>query len=537
MMKTTGKQKTTSASVRRAQVTLMHPNAQVLIPGRRDPEPDLGPSRGPVLRLLALASGSYFSVSELSTIFKMAKGSVYPMVKDLRNRLGGPSWGKFAIDNKTGTGYGLLPDLVEVDAIRFQGMLRGLAIMTREIRDPDDLSVKEATAGCTSLEAALGMWRGNPARGLEEVEDDVHRYYTVYETLHQDALRLRTLCELRIGSPGKLRDAILRLEDEVEARNREGRTNPDVEPWRLLIRAYFSLGKHDKVQQIFAAARVYYTQTLRQSVPSAIESSYKRAQSNDRTFDLYSESDLVRRPIRLEKPTSAQHGAVRAVTEPTVDQLADIIRELRPLVPEDQQPLISLLLELIGIMSKIGISTASVLKLQGSKVEPKHCIRRVSKTLWFTGVLASKWVQTPAIRSELDDQLTILDEVEGGDVRFMILNPEGPVYKRLHDLRNGRLSAEHLPHLAALAKRHPCFRVRLFDHLPTFRILVIDRDFVTFSFYRLDETSYIESDGGLESPHIALDPLAPWPLASAFAGLFEESWAAAIDLEVERYRT
>jgi len=524
------------SAAQRARITLLHPNAQVLLPGRKKPEPDLGPKRGPVLRLFALASGHYFSPSELATIFKMGEGSVYPMIKDVRRRLGGAFWGNYAIHNKPGTGYGLPPDLVIVDANEFQASLRKLPIMEREIRDPDNLTLDEATEGLAALEHALDMWRGNPARGLEDVEDDIHRYYMVFEKLHQDALRLRTICALQLGTPGRLREAVLRLEDEVEARNQDGRTSPDVEPWRLLIRAYYSLGKPDKFRQIYVAAKSYYTLKLKQAVPPAIESAFKRAEANDSTFNLYRESELVTLPLRV----NGQHGVgaatvIPAASEPTVDQLASIVRSLQPFLPEENQPLMALLLELVNIMSLVGVSTASVLRLRDTKVEPKHCIPRVSKQLWFTGVLASKWVETAALRSDLDDKLTILDQVEGSDVRFMILNPDGPGYRRLFELRKGRLSAEHMPHLAKLVKRHPCFKVRTFDHLPTFRILVIDRDFVTFSFYRLDETSYLEGDGGLEAPHIVLDPLAPWPLATAFSGLFEESWALAPDLALERY--
>jgi len=169
-------------------------------------------------------------------------------------------------------------------------------------------------------------------------------------------------------------------------------------------------------------------------------------------------------------------------------------------------------------------------------MEPVQLMRRVKQRLWFSGVLASKWVTDPAVRSELSDFLTVLDHSPEGDVRFMIMNPDGPGYRRLRELRGDELSTEHLPLLAELAREHSSFQVKVFDHLPTFRIHVIDKDVVTFSFYRLDEKSYLEGDDDeWNSPHVVLDPLAPWPIAEAFATLFSEMWRGSRFLDLEKY--
>jgi len=510
-----------------ARVTLLHPNVTVTLPRRTKPLPDLQ-SRGRVLRLLALGEGHFFDKHELADIFEIQEQSVAPMIEDLRNRLGGPAWGREAIETKPGVGYGLRPETVDVDAQRFRSVLERLSVPL-QVTGIDDLSHEVAEKSLGILDAALELWRGNPARSLENITADEHRYHTIYEQLYHDTRRLRTLCLLRVGSMAHLRDAILQLQREVDPKQ-----VPDNEPWCLLIRAYFSAGNQDNARRTYQDAVRYYREVARQPLPPPIEDCYRRTASGDPSFGLLREMPSGLSQASTESPR-VDAARFPVPDEPTTEHLKELINSLYALVPPGSRPLMDLLRELINVMSTIGVSTATELRLQGSRMEPKQCIRRVTTRLWFTGVLASKWVIDPAVRSELDDLLTVLDHTEDSDVRFMIMNPSGPGYKRLYDLRNGRLSSEHIPHLARLAKRHSSMRVKVFDHLPTFRILVIDRDVVTFSFYRLDENSYVQSDRGWESPHIVLDPLSPWPLAEAFTGLFAESWESAEDLDLERY--
>jgi hypothetical protein len=139
------------------------------------------------------------------------------------------------------------------------------------------------------------------------------------------------------------------------------------------------------------------------------------------------------------------------------------------------------------------------------------------------GVLASKWVIEPAVRSEFKQLLTRLDAIEG-DVRFLIIDPDGDGFRRLYELRKGHVSAESVCPLIKLANEHKCFQVRGYSNLPAFRIIVIDDDVVSFSAYRLAAAAYLATERGWESPHVVLDPLAKYPLAEAFHLLFLETW-------------
>ncbi|QXF84284.1 hypothetical protein HBA53_24555 (plasmid) [Rhodococcus pyridinivorans] len=178
------------------------------------------------------------------------------------------------------------------------------------------------------------------------------------------------------------------------------------------------------------------------------------------------------------------------------------------------------------IAEALGITTASTLRLRGEVMDPMQCIERTQNRLYFSGVLASKWVIDPGVRSAFDEMLTKLDALpeRERDVRFLIIDPDGDAYSLLYQMRGGRLSSDSVPHLKELTRRHPSLQVKVIDALPAFRIVVIDDDMVSFSPYALEEERYATSRLGWEAPHVMLDPHAQYPLAEAFKLYFEERW-------------
>lgn len=487
------------------RLLLMHPKVQVFLPDDDIPVGLRGtPCR--VLRLLALSKGHWFSTDWLAEACNYSSPkSVAPMIMDLRRKLGAARWGESAIKSDPGVGYQLDPMMVDIDAFEFSRLVEPLIHMYRHAADPDDISLDEADGSLVTVERAVSMWRVNPAIGLENLTADEHQYYADYDVLYDRVQRLKILLALRAGTQERLRESILILERKVAEDQ-----SPDWEHWCLLLRAYHSIGNPSKVQEIYARSKRYYDVKHRQPLPRQISDYFQRSERHEASFDLSRDRDKL--------TINAIPGAERSSTLslPGVNQAAEAQ-------------------DIINVVNMIGITTHSELRLKGSKMEPVQVVRRVKQRLWFSGVLASKWVTDPAVRSELSDLLTVLDHTPNGDARFMVLNPDGPGYRRLYERRKGHLSAEHIPHLARLVEQHSSFRVKVFDHLPSFRIHVIDKDVVTFSFYRLDEVSYLLGDRGWESPHIVLDPLAPWPLAEAFITLFDEMWEGAAFLNTEEY--
>lgn len=182
--------------------------------------------------------------------------------------------------------------------------------------------------------------------------------------------------------------------------------------------------------------------------------------------------------------------------------------------------------ELERIINSMGITSGTAMTLQGSKVTPEECIERTRKRLYFMGVLASKWVLDPRVRSEFERMLSHLDQLNG-DCRFLIIDPESAAFKRLQAIRDGDISTDSVNHLRTLTADHPSFNVRKYTTLPTFRIVAIDNELVSFSSYHMKKGDYARSRYGWESPHLVLDPKSEWPIADAFVLLFEETWDAA----------
>lgn len=210
-----------------------------------------------------------------------------------------------------------------------------------------------------------------------------------------------------------------------------------------------------------------------------------------------------------------------------------------PITPHRARPLTSPLepthdgIDHLHEMAEVlGITTASTLRLRGEVMDPMQCIERTQSLLYFSGVLASKWVMDPGVLSAFDDLLDRLDTLpeRERDVRFLIIDPDGEAYSLLYQMRGGRLSSGSVAHLKELSERHPSFKVRVIDALPSFRIVVIDDDMVSFSPYALEEERYATSRLGWEAPHVMLDPRAPYPLAEAFKLYFEERWNNAHEL-------
>jgi hypothetical protein len=481
------------------RVQLLYPNARVYLNSREAPVEVTG-SCGKVLRLLALSAGLAFSAELLAALLGYGTArSVAPMIRTLRGVLGGPDWGDVAIRNEHRAGYRLDPALISVDALDFQRSVRPVVREYADLAgldDLDELSVAEAEAKFGILEAAAELWRANPAIGLEDVEAPEYQYYYEFDLLHDRMLRLQTLLAMRIGSLPRLRQAIMTLEGRVS-----GNHSPESHDWCLLIRAYYSTGNPAKVKETYARAKRHYDVQHGQPLPDEIEEYFGRANHADRTFSLFQPPGS-----RLAGPGLLP----AAMDRPDANRAS-----------------------LLDVVDAIGITTHHELSLAGSRMEPVELMRRVRQRLWFSGVLASKWVSDLEVRRELEDFLTVLDHSPTGDVRFMIMNPDA--YRRLRELRGDEISAEHLPVLARLTREHDSFRVKVFSHLPMFRIHVLDNDVVTFRAYRLDEESYLHEGQTLEAPHVVLDPLAPWPLADAFTSLFKEMWQTSTFLDPEKY--
>jgi len=435
--------------------------------------------QGELLRLFVLHEGEIVTKIQIARLRQTSQKDVGSKVRYLREQLESVGCAEL-LETDRSIGYRLNLNGWQVDARDFKSTIEALGDGFDE--DVTSLLVNEAAAAddVKRLTGVLGMWHSNPAAGIPKFEER-------FEALKIKAENNLLMARLSTCQPNEIREAIQELEHRI-------RTAAEDFVWMFLLLAYDAIGNVGKVDATIERIESHY----RGHVPVRVEElmeAMKRAK--------------VKNPFRVDDAV--------AVVPPLRSSLGP-----ERLSTDDST--------LQALCRTLGITTASELRLGGSHLTPLACINRTRKRLYFSGVLASKWVIEPAIRSEFNELLTRLDE-NGGEARFLVINPNGDGFKRLRELRAGNISTESIEPLLKLVKQHRSLKVRAYDSLPAFRIIVIDDDVVTFSPYRLSAEAYRKTDRGWEAPHVALDPLASHPLAEAFELLFLETWNKSIELE------
>lgn len=456
-------------------VTLMRPDP-VVEKDTLSLKIDGAPSR--LLRLLALEEGRTVSKEAIASLNDTASDNAASKIRDLRTELGEM---KDIVVTHARSGYSLDLSLCSVDALEFRRAVE--PIITRRPFPSEHLDPATAVTEVVQLKQALQGWAGNPASGLPAT-NPLHAAYDSLEDKVRDRL---VVAQLFTGDEDCVRDGIATLEYMVSSGDGERKH------WHLLLLAYDAIDAKMKIDQTWGRISSLFGN----NVPPVLGTTLRGINGHEsfsNPFRISQSDERLNSKLVVEQGTSEHERTIAA------------------------------------LCTMLGITTASRLRLADSQLTPIACIRRTKRRLWFSGVLASKWVTEPAVRSELDELLRRLDS-EKGDVRFMMINPEGEGYARLHHLRRGKISTESVGQLRKLSHDHESFNVRVFDALPSFRTVVIDDDVVSFSPYRLAADAYLATDRGWEAPHVVLDPLAPYPLAEAFQLLFEETWASATPLE------
>ncbi len=441
-------------------------------PGDADAEEAITGQEGELLRLLLLRRGHPLSKEEIARhLTRTGKHRVLPSsvpgyVARLRGRIG-PEYVRSTAGYSSGT------DQARVDAFVFEGQIRQLGVC--DIADIDDLDdgIGDQYDLLLDLHA---MWHANPALAFADDHDDefFRDAYLEFERYWDGLKKCIIYSELRSRRKPRIEKAIARIKQLLE------QDPSDEQLWALCYRAQASLPAHDgPVAATYAA--------IQQHFPRGI-------------------------PAELGYTISRIAGGHR-------DALFDIDQHRR--APDDQR-------RIDGLIQTIGISSASELELRRSKLEPLECMGQTVSRLCFAGILATKWVADSYVRAEFGRLLERLDH-SGGSARFLLINPESEGYRRFRGVRWSEGGVQPVSMLRSLSAAHPSFEVRLYDALPTFRIVLIDQSVVSFSPYLMTPGTQ-RARTGWEAPHIVLDRTAPWPLAQTFETLFEETWRTATPL-------
>jgi hypothetical protein len=427
---------------------------------------------GTVLRLLILHRGHPLTKEEIARhLTRPGKPTIRPSsvpgyIARLRNRIGQECV-------RSAAGYSSAVDSGDVDAFEFERLIKSYDVC--DIADVDSVP-GSAADNYEQLLDLYAMWRANPVLPFADDEGDEFLVAAYHEfERYWDCLRRCIIyTELRSRRKPRIEKAISRIEQLLKQ-------DPDDEQsWALLYRARASLPGHETA---LSGMLVRIREQFPDGIPGELRYVINRITSghNDALF-----------PIDRSQRTQAD--------QQRVDRL----------------------------VRAIGISPASELELRRSQLEPQECIRQTVSRLCFAGILATKWVADSYVRTEFARLLERLDN-NGGSAQFLLIDPESESYRRFSQLRWSPGGAQPIDLLRNLSTAHRSLQIRLYDALPTFRIIIIDHSIVIFSPYLVEQATD-RTRTGWQAPHIVLDRTAPWPLAHTIETLFNETWRTAAPL-------
>lgn len=440
--------------------------------GEGDAEVTVGGREGLIMRLLILREGRSLSKGEIAqhlTIFgqhEVQPSSVAGYIGRLRDKIAP------GCVRSGAAGYSWAAGRAEVDAWAFRARADEWGVC--DVTDADSMDNDDAEFYDHLLDLHA-MWQANPAAPFASGEDaGLLDIYLDFERYRDCLSRCIIYADLRSRRRPRILKAAGRLESLVQL------DPADEQSWALLFRARASLPGRD----------------------SALAALLAR--------------------IRAQFPGDIP-GELRYVMDRISAGHADALFEFdqHPRSPGEQQ-------RIDQLVRTIGISAASELELRRSRLEPLECIRQTVAQLSVAGILGTKWVADSYVLAELIRLLERLDH-SGGQVRFLLLDPDSEGYRRFSRLRWNPSSIQTMDALRRLTAAHRCFEVRLYDALPTFRIILVDQAIVGFSPYLMEEGTE-RARTGWEAPQIILDRTASWPLAHTFETLFDETWRTASPL-------
>lgn len=182
---------------------------------------------------------------------------------------------------------------------------------------------------------------------------------------------------------------------------------------------------------------------------------------------------------------------------------------------------------LLHDLKSLGI-TGTVNRLSSSQFEPGQCIEQTRHTLFFMGLLGSKWVENQETFTEF---LKMVQSKPNGKVRYLLINPLGESFSLLKTMRGEHLKDVSTEIFRGLVDRFRCLEVRFYDFLPCFRLIFIDNKILAASRYKLDENNYIKSKKGWDAPHLVIDAeQGEWSLYEPFLSYYENIWGQSTDI-------
>ena len=311
----------------------------------------IGGRPGELLRLLVLHQGEAVTKREIARLRTTCEKDVASKARYLRDQLKGLGCEGLLLTDRS-VGYQLSLDGWQIDSQEFRSTI--IETDGRVERDAARLVVDEATA-CSDvrLNDVLQHWHVNPGLGIPRFERE-------FDSLKKKAEELLAIARLCTRQAKEIREALQYLEDR-------SRTGADEFVWILLLLAYDAIGNVG----LFGATLEKLFREYGGRLPIKIRNIVDDFKNN-----------RVKNPFRMDEPLASSQPAI---LNSNLERINGDFGALHALC------------RTLGIASQAA--------LNGSDLAPLACIRRTRRRLYFSGVLASKWVIEPAVRSELTTSL------------------------------------------------------------------------------------------------------------------------------------
>ena len=168
----------------------------------------------------------------------------------------------------------------------------------------------------------------------------------------------------------------------------------------------------------------------------------------------------------------------------------------------------------------------TVNKLSQSIYKPLECMQETEHSLYFMGILGSKWIKD---RKKFQSFLAKCQEKDG-QVRFLMINPYSESFKLLKDMREKNLKDKSTKIFRELVKKYPCLEARYYNFLPNFRLIFIDNKNLAVSRYGLSEEHYLKTQQGWDSPHLVIQRESDFSLFDPFLLYYNHIWANSTEI-------
>jgi hypothetical protein len=142
--------------------------------------------------------------------------------------------------------------------------------------------------------------------------------------------------------------------------------------------------------------------------------------------------------------------------------------------------------------------------LIGSNFTPEQCRHHTQYDLRFSGLQGTKWVDSDESIADFRHFLHRLRPRPRKSVRFLLVNPFGPsmpeILQARREVPDTKRDLKNLQQFVSLMDDFDFLEVKLFDHFPYFRIVIIDGTEMAVSRYKV----WTEHRYGSKGPHLIL---------------------------------